>query len=801
MYDHKLIEKKWQKFWDENNSFATTNNKEKKAYILDMFPYPSGAGLHVGHLEGYTATDIIARYKRLNNFDVLHPIGWDAFGLPAEQYALKTGNHPASFTKKNIDNFRSQLKMMGFSYDYKKEVNTTDPNFYIWTQWIFKELYKKGLASIEEIDVNWCEQLGTVLANEEVIEVNGKKVSERGNYPVIRKPMKQWVLKITEYAQKLLEELDYLDWPESLKMLQKNWIGKQEGYLVKWKINDSNQTIETFTTRLDTIYGVSAIILSPEHPLLLEISNEEYKDKILSYVNQSKQKSDLERTQISKDKSGMFIGTYALHPLTNEKIEIWVSDYVLNSYGSGALMAVPAHDQRDYAFAKKFDLKIKEVIETKHLPFLDDGKHINSEVANGLCIKEATEVIYKKLNLENKVKKETTYKLRDWIFSRQRYWGEPFPVLFDKDNNIHLVDSLVELPFTNNIKPSNSTQGPLANIKDWLNVEIDGKKYRHDTNVMPQWAGSSWYFLAYILKNDDGTYLPLNSSDAKKRFEKWMPVDLYIGGQEHAVLHLLYARFWHRFLYDIGIVNTKEPFSKIINQGLVLGPDGQKMSKSLGNVINPDELVSESGADALRLYEMFMGPITDSKAWNTDSLNGIRKWLDKIGLVFNNLLKNINSNSKNPELDSQINQLILDITNNIEKYKFNIAISKLMVFINYLSTLKEINSTNVIRDFAILLSPFAPHFAEEILFNINEKPLQYQSWPIVNLDKIINKNPQIGIQINGKIRAQMEIIPSWNEKEIVSQATSLPSVKKWIENKQIIKTIYVENKILNIIVK
>ncbi|PYF43059.1 leucine--tRNA ligase [Metamycoplasma alkalescens] len=801
MYNHKLIEKKWQKFWEDNKSFKTTNRSNKKAYILDMFPYPSGAGLHVGHLEGYTATDIIARYKRLNGFDVLHPIGWDAFGLPAEQYALKTGNHPASFTIKNIDNFRKQLKLMGFSYDYDKEINTTDPKFYYWTQWIFKELYKKGLASIEEIDVNWCEQLGTVLANEEIIDLNGKKVSERGNYPVVRKPMKQWVLKITEYAEKLLEELDNLDWPESLKLLQKNWIGKSKGHVVEWDIKNHSGTLETFTTRLDTIYGVSALIISPEHPLLLEICDQSLKNQIEEYIATTKEKNDLERTQLSKEKTGLFIGAYAIHPLTKQEIPIWASDYVLMNYGSGALMLVPAHDSRDFEFAKKFNLEIKAVLEANTLPFLDDAAHCNSEFANGLNIKEAKKVIYQELIKLNKAKEKTNFKLRDWIFSRQRYWGEPFPVLFDENNQIHLVENLVKLPEIDNIKPSNSTQGPLANIKSWINVEIDNKKYAHDTNVMPQWAGSSWYFLAYILKNEDGSYLALNSNEAKKRFEKWMPVDLYIGGQEHAVLHLLYARFWHRFLYDIGIVNTKEPFYKIINQGLVLGPDGQKMSKSLGNVINPDELVSEFGADALRLYEMFMGPITDSKAWNTDSLNGIRKWLDKIDLVFNNLLKNINPNSKNPELDSQINQLILDITNNIEKYKFNIAISKLMVFINYLSTLKEINSTDVIRDFGILLSPFAPHFAEEILFNINEKPLQYQSWPIVNLDKIINKNPQIGIQINGKIRAQMEIIPSWNEKEIVSQAISLPSVKKWIEDKQIIKTIYVENKILNIIVK
>ncbi|WP_427867586.1 leucine--tRNA ligase [Mycoplasmopsis arginini] len=801
MYNHKLIEKKWQDFWEENKSFQTTEKSNKKAYILDMFPYPSGAGLHVGHLEGYTATDIISRYKRLNGFDVLHPIGWDAFGLPAEQYAIKTGNHPAPFTIKNINNFRRQLKLMGFSYDYDKEVNTTDPKFYVWTQWIFKELYKQGLASIEEIDVNWCEGLGTVLANEEIIEVNGQKVSERGNFPVIKKPMKQWVLKITAYAEKLLEGLNDLDWPDSLKLLQKNWIGKSEGHVVEWKIFNSDKSLKTFTTRLDTIYGVSAIVISPEHPLLLKICSLDNKKSIQEYLEITKTKNELERTQLNKEKSGLFTGAYAIHPLTNEKIQIWVSDYVLMNYGTGAVMSVPAHDARDYEFAKKYNLEIKQVLEADTLPYLEDSKHINSNVANGLEIENAKNAIYEELKTLNVIEKKTNYKLRDWVFSRQRYWGEPFPVLFDEDNNIYLVKELVSLPEINNIKPSGSTEGPLANVSEWLDVKINGKKYRHDTNVMPQWAGSSWYFLAYILKNPDGSYLPLDSKEAKERFENWMPVDLYIGGQEHAVLHLLYARFWHRFLYDLGIVNTKEPFQKLINQGLILGPDGQKMSKSLGNVINPDGLVESHGADALRLYEMFMGPLTESKSWNTDSLNGIRKWLDKIYTTIDKLRNNIDLTVENKELDSQINQLILDINENIEKYKFNIAISKFMVFINYLSSLEVINSTTIIKNFAILLSPFAPHISEEFLAMINEKPLQEQKWPFADTNKILVKNAQIGVQINGKVRGQIEIFPTWNKEEVIKNATELPSIQKWIENKEIAKVIYVENKILNIIVK
>ncbi|MCV3733830.1 leucine--tRNA ligase [Mycoplasma enhydrae] len=801
MYNHKIIEKKWQDFWEKNESFKTTEKHNKKAYILDMFPYPSGAGLHVGHLEGYTATDIISRYKRLNGYDVLHPIGWDAFGLPAEQYALKTGNHPAPFTLKNIDNFRRQLKSMGFSYDYKKEINTTDPKFYVWTQWIFKELYKQGLASIEEVDVNWCEGLGTVLANEEIIEVNGQKVSERGNYPVIKKPMKQWVLKITAYADKLLEDLDKLDWPESLKLLQKNWIGKSEGHVVEWKILNSTKNLQTFTTRLDTIFGVSVLVISPEHPLLLSICSFDKKPEIKEYIAEAKTKNELERAQLNKHKTGLFTGAYAIHPLTNQKIQIWVSDYVLMNYGTGAVMSVPAHDERDYEFAKKFNLKIESIIDSKNLPFTGNGKHINSDFANGFNNAQATEKIYNALKNINAVNKKTNYKLRDWIFSRQRYWGEPFPVLFDEENKIYLVKELVALPEIKNIKPSGSTEGPLANATKWLNVEWKGKKYRHDTNVMPQWAGSSWYFLAYILKNEDGSYLALDSDEAKKRFENWMPVDLYIGGQEHAVLHLLYARFWHRFLYDLGVVNTKEPFAKLINQGLILGPDGQKMSKSLGNVISPDGLVESHGADALRIYEMFMGPLTDSKSWNTDSLNGIRKFLDKIYNLINYLKDNIDLSVKHEELDSKINQLILDINENLKRYKFNIAISKFMVFINYLVNIKKINSSSIIKNFAIMLSPFAPHLSEEFLEMINEKPIQYQSWPYAEKDKILISNPQIGIQINGKARGQIEILPTWTKEDVINNALKIPSILKWIENKEVVKTIYVENKIINIIVK
>ncbi|TPE58029.1 leucine--tRNA ligase [[Mycoplasma] falconis] len=803
MYNHREIEKKWQNYWETNKTFKTTENHNKKAYILDMFPYPSGSGLHVGHLEGYTATDILSRYKRLNGYDVLHPIGWDAFGLPAEQYAIKTGNHPAPFTIKNINNFRRQLKSLGFSYDYDKEVDTTDPKFYKWTQWIFKEMYKQGLASIEEIDVNWCEGLGTVLANEEILVVDGVRVSERGFFPVIKKPMKQWVLKITAYADKLLEGLDELNWPESLKLLQRNWIGRSEGHQVTWKVNNRNFSLETFTTRLDTLYGVAAVVISPEHPLLMKLTTSEYKEKVKAYVEKTKAKNEFERVQLAKDKTGEFIGTYVVHPLTKKLVPIWVADYVLMSYGTGAVMMVPAHDERDYQFATKYNLPLLKVIEAKddELPFLNNGKHINSGLADGKLIDEAKEIIYEELAKTNEVKKQVGYKLRDWIFSRQRYWGEPFPVLFDEEDNIYLVKELVKLPEIDNIKPSGSTEGPLANVQSWMNVVIDGKKYRHDTNVMPQWAGSSWYYLAYVLKNPDGSYTPLNSEEAKKRFENWLPVDLYIGGQEHAVLHLLYARFWHRFLYDLGVVNTKEPFAQLINQGLILGTDGQKMSKSLGNVINPDDLVESHGADALRVYEMFMGPLTDAKAWNVDSLNGIRKWLDKIYNTIERLLQNVKLSTKNAELDSNINKLILEVSENIEKTKFNIAISKMMVFINYLSSLEEIPSTFVIKNFLILLSPFAPHIAEELMEKIGEKPVEQHSWPFAEVDKIINENPRIGVQINGKVRGQIEILPNEDNEELFARAKAIPSVAKWLEGTQVVKIIYKEGKILNFIVK
>ncbi|MBU4692060.1 leucine--tRNA ligase [Mycoplasma zalophi] len=803
MYNHKLIEKKWQQNWDETHAFKTTDKSDKKAYILDMFPYPSGSGLHVGHPEGYTATDIISRYKRLNGYDVLHPMGWDAFGLPAEQYALKTGNNPADFTAKNIANFKRQIKSLGFSYDFDKEINTSDPNYYVMTQWIFKELYNHGLAKIEDVDVNWCEALGTVLANEEVVEdENGNKVSERGHYPVVKKPMRQWVLKITNYAEELLEGLKDLDWSDSLKALQTNWIGKSVGTEVSFKVKSKDIYIRTFTTRPDTIFGVSFICVSPEYKKLKKLVTEEHREEVENFVEKAKNLSQIQRNNVNRETSGVFTGSYVLNPLNDELIPIYVGDYLVEGYGTGAVMGVPAHDSRDWKFATKYNLDIKWVIQTEDLtkPYEGDGVHINSEMLNGLKTDEAIKQIneFFETNMIGRV--ETNYKLRDWIFSRQRYWGEPFPVLFDQEGNISLVDELVQLPETNNIKPSGTGESPLANLSDWLYVEIDGKKYRRDTNTMPQWAGSSWYFLAYILKNADGTYEKLNSIEAKKRFKKWLPVDLYIGGQEHATLHLLYARFWNNFLFNRGIVPVKEPFFKLVNQGMILGTDGQKMSKSLGNVINPDDIVENYGADTLRIYEMFMGPLTDTKAWNDSGVNGIRKWLDRVYNQFERLQKNKLTDEATKEEESELNKVILEVTNNIEKLKFNIAISKMMIFINYLAQLQQA-SLETLKTFSILLSPFAPHLAEELLEKLSQETIMNQAWPIYDENKIIVSKVFIGIQVNGKIRGEIGIEDDWTENEIIEKAKEIESVKKYLTNKNIIKVIYKENAIINFICK
>ena len=801
MYNHNLIEKKWQKFWEENKTYHFKNDdKKKKFYVLDMFPYPSGQGLHVGHPKGYTATDIIARYKVHCGFNVLHPIGWDAFGLPAEQYAIQTGNHPKEFTEKNINHFREQLKKIGFSYNYEKEINTSKPEYYKWTQWIFAQLFKHNLAEIREIDVNWCEELGTVLSNEEVLVKDNKLVSERGNFPVIKKSMRQWVLKITKYADKLLEGLDETQWPESLKSIQKKWIGKSEGAIIKFKFNKIN--LEAFTTRPDTIFGCSFLAISPESEYAKKIcSSKETKKQLEQYLEKTKQISDLDR-KINKDKTGFFTGVYVKHPISNEQIPIYVSNYVLSSYGTGCVIGVPAHDKRDYEFAKKFNLPIKFIIQTNNtdLPYEGDGKHINSSFLDGLDNKNATKKILDYLSKHKIGKKFITYKLKDWLFSRQRYWGEPFPIVYDEKNKPHLIEKYpLVLPDLDSFKPNKDGLPPLGNLKTWRKVKIGKKEFTRELNTMPQWAGSCWYYLAYLLVKENGELMDLNSSKAFDLFQRWLPVDLYIGGQEHAVLHLLYARFWHRFLYDIKIVPTKEPFYKVINQGMILGENNEKMSKSRGNVVNPDEIVNSHGADALRLYEMFMGPFNASLPWNTTGLNGIRKWLDRVFNLFNSI--EVTEKNTNQELEYQYHLFVKNVSMQIENYNFNVAISQMMIFINECYKYKSINK-KYLESFLVVLSCFAPHIAEELWQSKlkHNQSIYFVSWPKYDESKLVLSLINIPIQENGKYRCVIEINPEWTEEEVISKVKLQPKVINFINNRQIKKIIYVKNKIVNIIV-
>lgn len=801
MYNHSLIEKKWSKYWKENKTFKFHDDikNDKKFYVLDMFPYPSGSGLHVGHGKGYTFTDVIARYKRFQGFNVLHPIGWDAFGLPAEQYALDTGNHPESFTMKNIDNFRNQLQMFGFSYDYDKEVNTIDPKYYQWTQWIFIQLYKKGLAEIKDVDVNWCEALGTVLANEEVLtDENGNKVSERGKHPVVKKPMKQWVLKITEYADRLIDDLDLTDWNLGLKNIQTSWIGRTNGASIKFQVLNSKDIIEVFTSRPDTIFGVSFIGLSIDHEI---VKQKAIKDQnVQKYINSVNSLKEYERNKDEAEKTGVFLDLYAIHPITKKQIPIYVTNYVLSNYGNGAVMGVPAHDLRDFLFAKKYGCEIIKVVDSKQDCYQEDGKHINSDFLNGLDINQATETIIKYLEKNKIGKSKTNYKLKDWLFSRQRYWGEPFPVLFDNDGNILLEDNLpLKLPKTDNIKPSGDGKSPLANLTDWVNVKIGNKLYQRETNTMPQWAGSCWYFLGYLLKQDNGEYIPLNSREAFDIFKRWMPVDLYVGGQEHAVLHLLYARFWYKFLYDIKVVPNKEPFFKLVNQGMILGSDGEKMSKSKGNVVNPIDVIKLYGADSLRLYELFMGPITASLEWNDNGLAGMNKWINRVYRMFDT--KKIDD-KENKELELAYIKFVSKITKQIENYETNLAISEMMIFVNECYKYETLNA-KIMEGFVTILSCFTPFICEEIneVFLKNKNSITKNKWPIVDESKIVVSEINIPVQINGKVRDVINIKIDQEEKEILNQALNTTKIKQLIENKEIVKTIYVKNKIVNLIIK
>lgn len=804
MYNHSEIEKKWSKYWEENKTFKFVDDLNKpKFYVLDMFPYPSGKGLHVGHPKGYTGTDVLSRYKRLKNFNVLHPIGWDAFGLPAEQYALTTNNHPSEFTIKNIDNFRNQLKKLGFDFDYDKEVNTTDPNYFQWTQWIFLQLYKKGLAEIKEIDVNWCAGLGTVLANEEVIiNKNGDRVSERGEFPVTKKPMRQWVLKITDYANKLIEGLDEIDWPKSLKSLQTNWIGKSVGLEIDFKIKDSNDCITIFTTRPDTIYGVTYLAIAPTHKMIKKLTTNNQKEEVKKYLDEFNKTTSRE-LKINNNWTGVFTGSYAINPLNNDIVPIYISNYVVPEFGLGAVMGVPAHDETDFNFANNLKLEIKQVIESDKLPFIGDGKHINSNNLNGLNIEDAkNKVINEIVNL--KIGKEkTNFKLKDWIFSRQRYWGEPFPVLFDENLEITLDENLpILLPNLQNFKPSGDGQSPLVNAKDWLELDINGKKYIRDTNTMPQWAGSCWYFLGYILKNEDQTYLPLNSKEAKDRLKRWMPVDIYVGGQEHAVLHLLYARFWYRFLYDIGIVPTKEPFYKVINQGIILGSDNEKMSKSKGNIISVDDVIESHGADALRLYEMFMGPFTATMSWKTEAIDGVRKWLDRVYRLYfshDSFRETKYINEANSEILVAFNKMIKKVGDDIENFHFNTAISEMMIFINLVYKINEFN-LDIMHKFAIILSCFAPHLAEEINEHLGfNTSICLMKWPDFNDKMILQEKINIPVIIDNRPRAILNVDIDTNHDDLLKIALVNEKVQKYLGNKQVKDSIFVINKILKLI--
>ena len=808
VYNHRVIEKKWQKYWDENKTFKTLDDHTKeKFYALDMFPYPSGAGLHVGHPEGYTATDILSRYKRANGYNVLHPMGWDAFGLPAEQYALDTGNDPRDFTKTNIDTFRRQIKELGFSYDWDREVNTTDPNYYKWTQWIFKKLYEKGLAYVDEVPVNWCPALGTVLSNEEVID--GK--SERGGHPVERRPMRQWVLKITDYAEKLLADLDILDWPESLKAMQRNWIGKSVGAEIDFKIEGTDKAFTVFTTRADTVFGVSYCVLAPEHKLVEEIVTVGQRAAVEEYLDIVKRKSDLERTDLNKDKTGVFTGAYAINPVNGEKVELWIADYVLASYGTGAVMAVPAHDERDYEFATKFNLPIKAIIEDNGevvVPFFGDGKHINSDFINGLNNEEAIAKVIEFLE-ENKVgRSKVTYKLRDWLFSRQRYWGEPIPIIHWEDGTMTTVpDSELPLllPETDNIKPSGTGESPLANIEEWLNV-VDpetGKKGKRETNTMPQWAGSCWYYLRYIDPHNDEMF-----ADPEK-LKYWLPVDVYIGGAEHAVLHLLYARFWHKVLYDLGLVPTREPFQKLFNQGMILaeGKDGrpEKMSKSKGNVVNPDDIIVSHGADTLRVYEMFMGPLDASIAWSENGLDGSRRFLDRVYRLFvdeeTGKVNDKVQDKDNEELEVSYNYTVKKVSEDIEILGFNTAISQLMVFVNDCYKAEYIPRKYALG-FIQLLAPFAPHLAEE-MWEIygNTESISYVPWPTFDESKLVSDTVEIVVQLMGKVKAKLDVKKDLTPAELEQIVLANEEVKELIEGKQVMKVIVVPGRLVNIVAK
>ncbi len=805
-YDHLTIEPKWQQYWDENKTFKVqVDPKKPKYYILDMFPYPSGDGLHVGHPLGYTATDILSRYKRMQGFNVLHPMGWDAFGLPAEQYAVDTGTHPTKTTKKNVKRFKSQIKSLGFSYDWDREINTTDPKYYKWTQWIFLQLYKRGLAYQDEVPVNWCQKLGTVLANEEVID--GK--SERGGHPVIRKPMRQWLFRITKYADSLLAGLDDVDWPESVKNLQRNWIGRSEGSNVVFEIPTIDETISVFTTRPDTLFGATYMVLAPEHPLVKKLTNDKAQETVNNYVTSAAGKSDLDRGELNKEKTGVFIGAHAINPLNKEEIPIWISDYVLMSYGTGAIMAVPGHDQRDYEFAKKFNMPIVQVVDGGDVSLAaftdtETGIMMNSETSdgsfsiNGLPVKEAIEKTIVYLEKIEKGERAVEYKLRDWLFSRQRYWGEPFPIIHvDGEHKPIPEDELpLLLPDVEQYEPSGTGESPLSAIKDWVNTKDPetGVSALRETNTMPQWAGSCWYYLRFLDPNNENR--PWDT-DVEKY---WMPVDLYVGGVEHAVLHLLYSRFWHHVLHDLGLVSTREPYKKLFNQGMIQGEDGQKMSKSRGNVINPDDIIEEYGADTMRLYEMFMGPLDKSKPWSTKGLQGCARFTEKIWRIFNDTEK-YSEQKDSEETTRLLHQTIAKVTSDLENMRFNTAISQMMILSNHLQGLDNINK-ETLKTFLLLLNPFIPHMSEELNEQITAfDSLSYSKWPEFEAELAKEELITIAIQVNGKLRGNLQVPAETDNKTLKTEAAKVDGVKRHIKGKNILKKVIVPGRLVNFVVK
>ena len=807
-YDHHAIEAKWQAYWEDHRPFRAVEDATKpKFYCLDMFPYPSGSGLHVGHLEGYTATDIVSRYKRMKGFNVLHPMGWDAFGLPAEQYAVKTGIHPAITTAQNIATFKRQMKAVGLSYDWDRELSTTDPDYYRWTQWIFLQLFQRGLAYVAEVPVNWCPALGTVLANEEIVD--GK--SEVGGFDVIRKPMRQWVLKITAYADRLLDDLSLVQWPASTLEMQKNWIGRSIGAEVEFGLAELHGTIRVFTTRPDTLFGATYMVLAPEHPLVDVVTTPERRQAVEAYRQAAARKSDLQRQELEKDKTGVFTGGYAVNPVNGERLTIWIADYVLMGYGTGAIMAVPAHDARDWAFAKTYSLPIREVIAGGDIDkeaFLEteQGKVINSTTPDGrfsidgLAPVDAIPKITSWLESLCKGRKTVNYKLRDWLFARQRYWGEPFPIIWADSAPKPLPEEQLPLtlPETTNFTPSGNGESPLANLDTWLQTTdpATGKPARRETNTMPQWAGSCWYYLRFIdPKNTRQLVDP-----SKEQY--WMPVDLYIGGSEHAVLHLLYSRFWHKVLYDIGVVTTPEPFKKLVHQGIVLGEDNQKMSKSRGNVVNPDEMIDRFGADAVRLYEMFMGPLEAMKPWSTRGVEGVTRFLERVWRLIVNedgrLSGAIVSSTATLEQRRLLHQTIKKVSEDIEHLRFNTAISQMMVFTNEMTKLNQ-RPRSVIEPFVLLLSPFAPHIAEELWSRLGHQPsISQQSWPNFDPALTVSDRLTIPVQVNGKLRGRIEVGVDVGREQV--EALARHEAQEWLQGKEPKNVVYVEKKLINFVV-